>query len=228
VDDQVRKALELKGFEHVPVPVPVRFKEPGTHASRTRPGRRGVEACVETEPYTIRLHHNPDALPRASLVRSARVVIDVPMAGGPGSRPQAALMNPDFDPRREVLIVAGRGERVPIAPGFPTDPVDAPVHLEACEPHRVRFRVNAPEPSWLFLSDTWYPGWSARVDGREERIFRANVAGRAVQVPAGEHTVEFRYPPFSFVLGCLLAAGGLLSLLTVPLQKRLVQKLVRS
>jgi len=191
------------------------------------PALRGIEAYVEGDPYTIRLHRNPKALPRAFLVSSARVVIDLPAAGGPGSRPQAALMDPGFDPRREVLIVAGRGERIPISAGVPGDPIEMPVLFDAYEPHRIRLRVDAPRDAWLFLSDTWYPGWSATVDGRETRVFRANVAGRAVRIPAGEHRVEFRYRPFSFVLGCLLAAGGLLLLMTLPWQRRLVQKAVR-
>jgi len=187
----------------------------------------GVEAYVEAEPYSIRLYRNPHAEPRAFLVGSARVVLDLPEPGGRGSRPQAALMDPKFDPRREVLIVAGRSERVPISAEVPGDAIESAVHFEAYEPHEVVLRVNAPKEGWLFLSDTWYPGWSASVDGRETRVFRANVAGRAVQVPAGEHRVAFRYRPFSFVLGCLLAAGGLLLLLTLPWQRRLVGKVLR-
>jgi hypothetical protein len=225
----VRYVLDVNGWFEEELPLLDTY--PGDVLIRRKrfknPALRGVEAYVEAEPYSIRLHRNPRALPRAFLVSSARVVIDMPMAGGRGSRPKAALMNPDFDPRREVLIIAGRGEQVPIAGEVPGDPIEAPVLFDAYEPHRIRLRVNAPSDGWLFLSDTWYPGWSASVDGREAPVFRANVAGRAIRIPAGEHRVEFRYRPVSFVLGCLLAAGGLLLLMTVPLQGRLVRKLVR-
>lgn len=56
----------------------------------------------------------------------------------------------------------------------------------------------------LFLSDTYFPGWKAYVDGKENEILKADYAFRAVSVPEGEHTVVFAYQPFSFYLGITL------------------------
>jgi uncharacterized membrane protein YfhO len=61
--------------------------------------------------------------------------------------------------------------------------------------------VNASETAFLVLSDTLYPGWQAAVDGQEVSILRANYLLRAVQVPAGEHEVVFKYRPLSLIVG---------------------------
>jgi uncharacterized membrane protein YfhO len=64
-------------------------------------------------------------------------------------------------------------------------------------------RVQTPSPGWLVLSDVWYPGWRARVDGDTSLIRRANYLFRAVRLEAGEHEVVFSYTPWSFYLGSL-------------------------
>jgi uncharacterized membrane protein YfhO len=65
----------------------------------------------------------------------------------------------------------------------------------------------------VILTDAWYPGWRARVDGRPARIHEAYAAVRGVVVEGGAHRVEFVYRPGSVMaggaltaLGCLLAA----------------------
>lgn len=60
----------------------------------------------------------------------------------------------------------------------------------------------------LVLSDQYYPGWRAEVDGEEVTIARADVAFRAVCVPPGEHTVTFTYRPLSFYAGAAISAAG--------------------
>ena len=69
------------------------------------------------------------------------------------------------------------------------------------QPDEVVIRARGDRNSMLFLADSYYPGWRATVDGREEEIFRANSLFRAVRVPAGEHTVRFSFEPESFYLG---------------------------
>ena len=54
------------------------------------------------------------------------------------------------------------------------------------------------------LLDSYYPGWHALVDKELATIYPANLAFRAIKLSAGEHLVEFRYRPDSFILGMLL------------------------
>lgn len=80
---------------------------------------------------------------------------------------------------------------------------------------RVELKATMERPSWLVLSDAFYPGWRATLDGRATTVHQANYIFRAVQVPAGEHTVVFSYFPVRLKVGlalmaaCLVAAVGL-------------------
>lgn len=65
----------------------------------------------------------------------------------------------------------------------------------------VRARVSLADAGVLVVSDTWYPGWAAIVDGKPVEITHTNGVVRGVRVPAGRHLVEMRYRPFSFRLG---------------------------
>lgn len=70
--------------------------------------------------------------------------------------------------------------------------------------------VHATAEGFLFLSDQWYPGWSAFVNAVSMPITRANYVFRLVRVPAGDSTVVFRYRPMSVTVG---AAVSLITLL---------------
>ncbi|HEX5041934.1 MAG TPA: YfhO family protein [Candidatus Polarisedimenticolaceae bacterium] len=61
---------------------------------------------------------------------------------------------------------------------------------------RIELRTSTAWAGWLVLSDAWVPGWTARVDGREVPILKADYAFRAVAVPAGAHQVVLRYSPW--------------------------------
>jgi hypothetical protein len=78
------------------------------------------------------------------------------------------------------------------------------------EPEHVAIDVDATSDAMLMLTDTYYPGWSATVDGEPAPIWRAYATFRAVHVGAGAHRVEYRYAPRSFTLGAAVSALGLL------------------
>jgi len=61
--------------------------------------------------------------------------------------------------------------------------------------------ASTDAPGYLALTDTWYPGWEATVDGQTTPILRADLMFRAVRLPPGRHTVEFRYRPQSVRTG---------------------------
>lgn len=111
--------------------------------------------------------------------------------------------NRDFAPRAWVAPAdANLNELLP-----PSTPLAA--ETLAYTPTAMRFRVNTPNAGWLIISEFWYPGWNAAVNGVAAPIELVNGALRAVAVPAGASEVTLSYWPLSFTIGLLAAVVGL-------------------
>lgn len=87
-----------------------------------------------------------------------------------------------------------------------------PVSIMTDEPEHLSLSVKPDRDCFLVLTDHFYPGWQASVDGAKRPCYRVNAEGRAVFVPAGAHLIEFNYVPDSLTLGFQLAAAGLIAL----------------
>jgi hypothetical protein len=169
----------------------------------------GLPALMPIEGGGIYL--NPYAAPRARLFGRVSTVADEPQALAWLSRSLAssrhladsallenAVIEVDergADELRKADLAGGRGG---------ADPAGS-VTFERDEPDHLSLRVSAPGYRLLVLADTFYPGWHARIDGQERRIFPSDVLFRGVVVPPGVHQVTFDYRPISLWLGCLLA-----------------------
>ena len=138
---------------------------------------------------------NPFFLPRARLVSGAVVEPD-------DERALALLRAPDFARSQSIVLASG-------APSSPASPAPGTARIVESRPDRVRVEIDPTAPGFLILSDTFFPGWAATVDGQPRSILRANVAFRAVPVAPGEHEVEFRYAPLSFRIGVTLSLAAL-------------------
>ncbi|HLY36622.1 MAG TPA: YfhO family protein [Candidatus Binatia bacterium] len=158
----------------------------------------------------VRVYRNPAALPRAFYVPRVEVVTDRTqllgrLAFGPG------------DLRRLAFL------ETPPPSGFTgaaTDGADGAVAFLRSDPERVTIDVEASEHGFLVLSDTYFPGWRATVDGVASPILRANHAFRLVEVPAGRSTVDFRYAPRAIWLGALISAVTVVAVALVCLSGR--------
>jgi len=80
--------------------------------------------------------------------------------------------------------------------------------------------VNSNQDGFLFVSETFYPGWKVYVDGKEERIYRANYTFRAVPIKRGIHEVLFIYRPQSFKIGKLVSFGAFISIIVIYIWTR--------
>lgn len=158
----------------------------------------------------IRIYRNTTVLPRAFLVHRAVIAPDA-------DRAVAFMKDPGFDPSRlavvEGALPAAQRESLRAAPHARTGRVSIDEHGDG----RVRLTVRTPQPALLVLSDTYYPGWRARIDGAPVRVHPTDVALRSVYVGAGTHTVTFTYSPTSFKAGAVTSASVLATLVAYAL-----------
>lgn len=158
------------------------------------------------------LYENRQALPRAFYV--PRLTVE-----GDARRLLHRLAEGADDPRRSALIEA------PPPSGFVgTDDGagEGAAEFVVDEPERVVLRVQAPARGFLYLADQYHRGWTAAVNRLPTPIVRANHVFRAVEVPAGESIVEFRYTPASVRIGAAITVGTLagLALLAIAAWRR--------
>jgi len=113
-----------------------------------------------------------------------------------------------FDPAKTVLLETNDWNTLPkFTESY------AIVNLLRYTPSSVELQVFADAPAFLFLSDTYDSGWTATVNGKPTKVYKANFAFRGIVVPAGESTVIFSYQPRSFTTG--LAISGIAIFMTV-------------
>jgi uncharacterized membrane protein YfhO len=80
------------------------------------------------------------------------------------------------------------------------------------EPENRTFQVRAPAEGKLALHEQFFPGWTATIDGKSAAVEPWAGAFQAVTVPAGEHTVEFRYRSRLLGLGAAISLVALVGL----------------
>lgn len=144
---------------------------------------------------------NRAALPRAWVAHRARSVPDQAAAW-------EAVHVPEFDPAEEVIVEGG-----PEVNGVAPRPAD--IRLDQYALNALQLHVDMPAEGYLVLSENWYPGWQAWVDGKQQSVWRANYAFRALHLTAGQHHVEMYFTPRSWVLGLAITLLTLVSILIV-------------
>jgi hypothetical protein len=184
-----------------------------------------------------RLYENLTYLPRAYLVPSAAIE-------RPGYGVLQRMAYGDFAPERFVLLEEPldlssypRPEQV-VANRVTSTRPDGTEAVSDCgtvrvvryEHDRVGLDVQAQRRCFLFVGDLYYPGWKALVDGRVQRIYRANYLFRAIELAPGRHTVTFVYRPASFQIGAgislvaVLTAAILLAVMAIAPARQYVRR----
>lgn len=154
----------------------------------------------EPEQVGFGIYENLDVLPRAFII--GKVVETA------GVDPQSAIAGLEqLDPRSAVML-----ERDILPPG-PRAEFAAAEIVEAL-PERVTVQASLKAPGYLVLTDLFHPGWSASTNGEPADLLSANLAFRAVPLPAGDHEVVFQYECPGQKAGMVLS-GVMLALLVL-------------
>jgi hypothetical protein len=124
------------------------------------------------------------------------------------------LVSPGFDSARVVLVA----NPLPPPPPAPlnTNPPAGTVQFASYAPKRLVLRAQAAAASVLLLNDKFDPGWKVTVDGKPAPLLRCNYVMRGVQVPPGEHQIEFSFAaPVLGLYVSLVTIGAVLLLFLV-------------
>ncbi|MBC7446874.1 MAG: YfhO family protein [Hymenobacteraceae bacterium] len=133
---------------------------------------------------------NPSALGNAWLVREVKTV-QTP------DQELAALT--DLDPATTAVVDA---TKFPAVKAGALDPGAGAISLTKYEPEKLTYAANLTAPATAVFSEIYYAdGWNAYLDGKAAPYFRANYLLRAMSLPAGQHTVEFRFEPTEYTIG---------------------------
>lgn len=136
-------------------------------------------ATVSAQPQVL-MYKNPKALPHAYLTRNFITVKTYDQLG-------KTLVDPDNNAvvlEQKIDLATASGE------------VGTAV-VTTNEDQEVVIQTVSDQPALLVLSDSYFPGWRAEIDGKKTEIMPANLNQRAIIVPKGNHEIKFTYHPFS-------------------------------
>ncbi len=119
----------------------------------------------------------------------------------------ASYTTPGFPYRTTVLLEGKASYTTRSHDATPTPAIPVRRSINSSE-----WVVQARQPGYFVLLDTWAPGWKATVDGESVAVQRANYAFRAVAVPAGRSVVRLDYEPPGLGMGLRATAATLLGI----------------
>jgi hypothetical protein len=98
----------------------------------------------------------------------------------------------------------------------PNDTIGNTIKLTSYEPNHLVYQSDAKTDQLAVFSEIYYAkGWNAMIDGKASPYFRANYVLRSMVVPAGKHTIDFKFEPRSYILGSKLSLAASILLLLV-------------
>ncbi len=129
----------------------------------------------------------------------------------------AAVNSPTFVPGRDVVLEKALST---VTPGGGREAAGR-VTVVKETPNRIELSVHSDEPALLCMSEIYYSAWRATVNGNPTEILPANVAFRALELPAGRHEVVVEYASRSLHWGMTVSALAALCALLVLLGPRM-------
>ncbi|CAN5841162.1 hypothetical protein BH18ACT11_BH18ACT11_16320 [soil metagenome] len=173
----------------------------------TQPDQTALRELKDAHPSVysddrVEVLENQDALPRAWIVHSARETTQ---------KEALKLLSSDaVDLRRTALL-----ERRPPQLTEPDEPSADQTSVTSYDTERIQLKTDTRAPGLLMMSEMYYPGWKAYVDGRPVSLYTGDYMLRAVPIPAGNHMVELRYESWSLRVGVMVSLIAYLALITV-------------
>ena len=108
----------------------------------------------------------------------------------------------DFNPKDTAIVDKREQAKIPFRPQF-----DSSASIQFIENlnDKVSYSFHAASNQFVVFSEVYYPrGWKAFIDGKESAIAKVNYVLRGLAVPAGKHSIDFRFEPASYQNGLLV------------------------
>ena len=150
----------------------------------------------------VKIYENRSVLPRAYIVHQAKLA---------ETEKQAVdfMRGPDFQIESQIVLIDKAASELTTVNQGQSSPSDQ-MTITSYQPERIETQIELETSGWLVLTDTYFPGWQATIDGQPTEILQANINFRAIEVPAGKHQVVFSYEPRSLQQGQLITVGAML------------------
>jgi hypothetical protein len=127
-----------------------------------------------------------------------------------------ALADPEFEGRKVVYLPLEAGATAGL-----TNATAASVHIASYSLHRIEATVEVEQPSWLVVAQAFHPGWEGFVNDRPARLWPANHAFQALELPAGNNRVRLAYRDSRFEWGAAISALSFVLSLMVWWKKKI-------
>ncbi|WP_396209972.1 YfhO family protein [Flavobacterium sp.] len=90
----------------------------------------------------------------------------------------------------------------------------ASIQLLSHQPNKLKYNSNNSNAGFAVFSENYYKnGWNATIDGKETKIYQVNYVLRGLQIPAGKHTIEFKFEPQVVKTGSTIALFSAIGML---------------
>ena len=161
---------------------------------------------------SMKINLRQSCLPRAFIVPNYRIIDKEKLLD--------YLIGKNFDPRKVVLLEKAEVESELSDVTAMNSKGESSAIITSYRPDHINLLTDSSEPGYLFLSEVFYPGWKASVDGKPIPVLRGNYLFRVVKVPKGKHQVDFVFDPLSIKIGVGVTVFTLLLVLAISLYYR--------
>jgi hypothetical protein len=165
--------------------------------------RRPDQVLVFSGRDGLNVYRNPGAYDRVFTVHEAETL-------GTEAEAVTRLKDPAFDPRNATFLL---GEAAPLLDRCAGDVVQ----IKRYEPDTVEIEADMKCRGMVILTDTWFPGWKATVDGKPAPIHQAYAMVRGVTAGAGRRLIRMTYRPRSVAIGAVMTATAFACALVVAI-----------
>ncbi|RPJ21889.1 MAG: hypothetical protein EHM26_02720, partial [Desulfobacteraceae bacterium] len=120
----------------------------------------------------------------------------------------AYMKSDPYDPKH-IVVLEREDTRYRPSGTLHQEPLDASCAVTGYASDRITLKTRSNSAGYLVLSEVFYPGWTAKVDGREGDILCGNYLFRVIPLEKGEHEVTLCFVSWPF------RVGGMISFLTL-------------